>query len=155
MITHQQIQDLISGVIAENDLFIISLDISNSNKIRLLIDSMKGIQLDECIKVNRAIEEGLDREIEDFELEVSSPGLDAPFRVKQQYDKSIGQDVEIITKEGVKIQGKLLSAGDNTFRIEAQKTVKAEGKKRKQTIIETLEFAYDQVSKIRVYFTFK
>ncbi len=154
MITQAKILALIDSLMTENEFFVVSLDISASNKIRLLIDSMKGVQIDDCVKLSRAIEHGLDREVEDFELEVSSSGLDAPFKVRQQYNKNIGREVEVIQKDGQKIRGLLLIANENSFCIEADKRTKVEGKKRKQLIKEKIDLAYDEVSKVRVVISF-
>jgi ribosome maturation factor RimP len=154
MITQARILGLIDSLIVDNELFVVSLEISLSNKIRLLVDSLKGIQIDDCVRLSRAIEQGLDREIEDFELEVSSAGLDAPFRVKQQYDKNIGREVDVIRRDGQKIQGKLLSANENSFSIEASRSVKVEGKKKKQISKENIELAYNEVSKVKVNIIF-
>jgi ribosome maturation factor RimP len=103
---------------------------------------------------SRAIENSLDRDTEDFELEVSSPGLDAPFKVKEQYLKNIGRKVEVLLKDGHTYKGILLDYGFNNFSVEITKRVRIEGKKKKQTIKEKVEFLYDQVSKVRVVITF-
>jgi ribosome maturation factor RimP len=154
MITQTKIQGLIGDLLEENEFFIVSLEVNTSNKIRLLIDSMKGIQIEDCVKVSRAIEHNLDRETEDFELEVSSPGLDAPFKVKEQYLKNIGRQVEVILKDGHTYKGLLVSANSDNFSVEITKLLRVEGKKRKQTIKEKVEFVFDEVSKVRVLITF-
>jgi ribosome maturation factor RimP len=154
MISQAKILGLIESLINTQKFFIVSLDINQSNKIRLLIDSMSGVQIDDCVKVSRAIEQGLNRETEDFELEVSSPGLDAPFRVKEQYLKNIGNPVEVFLKDGHTYQGTLIHADEKKFSIEMEKEIKSEGKKKKLKIKENVVFVYDEISKVKAVIKF-
>jgi ribosome maturation factor RimP len=148
MITKEKIFELIRGLIEAKDVFIVVLDINTSNKITLVIDSMKGVGLDDCIEFSKAIESGLDREIEDFELEVSSAGLGTPFKVLQQYYKNIGKEIEIILKSGIKLKGKLLDVNESALIIEELKRAKIEGKKKKQLLMENNRFNFDDISKV-------
>ncbi len=149
MISKEKILGLIEGLLAEKKFFLVSLDIGPSNNIRLVVDSTMGIQISECVQLSRAIEQGLNRDSEDFDIEVSSPGLGTPFKIREQYDKNIGKAVEVISKEGQKIKGILILVDDNSFSIEQEKKIKIEGKKKKQIIKEKINFAYNNVSKVR------
>ena len=82
----------------DSNSFIVDITVSKENRIRIFIDSFKDIKIEDCVIISQCIENKLDRDIEDFELEVSSAGLDHPFRVKKQYVKNIGKKVEIIKK---------------------------------------------------------
>ena len=156
MIAKERIYGLIRDLLNEdNDVFVVSLDVSSGNKITLLIDSMKGIKVDDCVKFSRAIEFGLNREEEDFELEVSSPGVGLPFRIQKQYLKNIGRDVEVLLKSGALLRGKLSDAGESEFSIDAEIKVKTENKKKKKLIIEQKTVAYDEVNKVSVVLKFK
>ena len=95
MIEKEQILELIKDLVDEKEYFIVQLDISKTNKISLFVDSIKGININECVELSRKIERGLSREKEDFEVIVSSPGLDSPFKVPQQYTKNIGREVKV------------------------------------------------------------
>jgi len=148
MIVKEKIFDLIRHLLEEKDVFIVSLEVSIANKISLVIDSMKGVGIEDCIKFSRAIESGLDREIEDFELEVSSAGLGTPYKVLQQYYKNIGKEIEVVLKSGIKISGKLLEVNDSGIVVENQKRAKIEGKKKKQLVIENKGFTFDELSKV-------
>lgn len=148
MIGKEKILELIKDLIEEKDHFIVQLDVNKANSISLLVDNMKGIQINECIELSRAIENGLDRETEDFELVVSSPGLGLPFKVVQQYLKNIGREVKGALNDGRKFQGKLVEADDNGFDIEEMKKIRIEGKKKKQTVIEKNRFLFDDVSDV-------
>ena len=155
MITKENIQEIISDIIKEKEAFIVDININPSNKINILIDSIKGFTIDDCVEVSRLVESKLDRDTEDFELEVSSAGLSEPFKVIEQYKKNIGKDVETITKGGIKIKGVLSNVTEKEFEIEESKMVKVEGKKKKQNVIEKHQLAYDQVKSTKIIIKFK
>ncbi|MGD2033724.1 MAG: ribosome assembly cofactor RimP [Bacteroidales bacterium] len=154
MIEKEKILELINDLIEERDHFIVRLDISTGNSISLLVDNMKGIRVNECVEISRAIERGLDREKEDYDLTVSSPGLDAPFRVLQQYTKNIGREVKVLWKDGRKMTGKLIEANENAFMIEEKKKVKVEGKKKKQTVVQNHSILLNDVKEVKVVIKF-
>ncbi len=154
MITIQQIRDFVSGYLKETELFEVDISVSSGNNITVLIDSMKGINIDDCVKLNRAIESNFDRTVEDFELEVSSPGLSLPFKVWQQYIKNLGHTVEVVYKNGLKISGKMVSAKDNTISLEVQKKIKPEGKKRPELVIELINISLEEVKSTKVVINF-
>jgi ribosome maturation factor RimP len=149
MISKENILNVIKDLLKEKEIFLVSLDVSASNNIRLIIDSMKGVTLNECAQLSRAIENGLNRDRENFNIEVTSPGLGTPFKVREQYVKNIGEEVEVILKTGQKVNGLLIQTDDNDFVIEQDKKVRIEGKKKKQPIKERINFAYDDVSKVK------
>jgi len=140
---------VIKDLLKEKEIFLVSLDINASNNIRLVIDSMKGVTLSECVQLNRAIEKGLNRNHEDFNIEVTSPGLGTPFKVREQYVKNIGKEVEVILKTGQKVNGMLIQTDDNNFIIEQDKQVRIEGEKKMQRIKERVSFFYGAVSKVK------
>lgn len=124
------------------------------NKIVVLVDSMAGVSIDDCSRLSRVIEQHLNRDVEDFELEVSSPGLTRPFKVIQQYTKNIGKEVETLLKNGQKVSGKLLSVEDKGFALEVQKKTKPEGKKRPVMIAEKQSFTFDEVKATNIVINF-
>lgn len=154
MIKKDKILGLIKDLVEERNHFIVQLDVNSGNSIRLLADNIKGIQIKECVELSRAIENGLDREEEDFELVVSSPGLDTPLVVVQQYIKNIGREVKGTLNDGQKFQGKLIAADEIGFDIEEKKKIRIEGKKKKQTIIEKNNFLFDNVSEAKLVIKF-
>ena len=115
----------------KEDHFLIDLTVSNSNQINVFIDSMNGLPISECILYSKLIESEFDREIDDYELSVSSGGLDLSFTVDQQFEKNLNNEVEVITKDGLKHMGILLSYSENNFSIEYEVKELQEGKKRK------------------------
>ena len=109
MITTESIIELVEQHIQGTDIFLVEVAVKPGNTIRVHVDRPEGIPIDQCVKISRYLNEQLDRDVEDFSLEVSSPGLGAAFKVKQQYDRNTGRDIEVLLQDGVKIKGKLLS----------------------------------------------
>ena len=96
-----------------------------------------------------------DREVEDYELEVGSAGLTSPFKVRGQYEKNIGNEVEVLSRDGRKLHGVLTEVGETTFTIEIEKKVKPEGAKRPVVVTEPIEFGYDAVKSVKYLINFK
>lgn len=100
MIEKKKIEELIAEELAETDRFLVELNINNANHIEVFIDSDKLVGIDHCVELSRHIESNLDREEQDFFLNVSSAGLDLPLRKKRQYLKHIGQLLKIKFTDG-------------------------------------------------------
>lgn len=155
MITKEKIEEIIADTVKEKNAFIVDIKVSSSNKINIEIDSEEGFTIEDCVEVSRLIESELDREEEDFELEVASAGLSEPFKVIQQYQKNLGKDVETLTRGGIKIKGVLLNVTEEGFEIEESKMVKVEGKKKKQPVTEKHWFDFDDVKSTTIIIKFK
>ncbi len=96
--------------ISGTDLFLVEAKVGSSNDfINIEIDSASGVDIDTCARITRRIEEVFDREAEDYSLEVGSAGLTSPFKVRRQYEKNVGNDVEVLTSDGRKLHGVLES----------------------------------------------
>ncbi|MFA8435707.1 MAG: ribosome assembly cofactor RimP [Marinifilaceae bacterium] len=145
MIDKKIVQEIIDKEIAETDLYLVELNVSTDNTISVMVDAMEGVNIETCIKLSRAIEQHFDREEEDFELQVSSAGIGQAFKVLQQYHKNIGRHVEVLSTEGLKTKGKLLTVSESGFDVEIEEMVKVEGKKKKQLVVSTKHFDFDQV----------
>jgi ribosome maturation factor RimP len=148
MITTSQIKTLIEQWPKEEDLFLVDLAVKPGNKIVVLIDRIGGLNITDCVELSRHIEGSLDREQEDFELSVSSPGADAPFKVLKQYEKNIGRKVSITTKDNEVMVGKLLKLEGNSIEIDPEK-----GKKLKTNLSSIIEI--NNIKEIRVIISFK
>ena len=107
MITNETITTLVEQHIQGTDIFLVEVVVKQGNAIRVHVDRPEGISIDACVKISRFLNEQLDRDEEDYSLEVSSPGLTASFRVKQQYEKNIGRTVAIHLVDGDRMEGKL------------------------------------------------
>ena len=116
------------------------------------IDNDEGVDIDECVKISKHIEESLDREVEDFELEVGSAGLTSPFKILRQYQKNIGNPVEVLSRKGEKMSGTLKSADADKFTVTIIKKEKPEGAKRKMDIAHDIDFGYDDVKYVKYKF---
>jgi len=154
MIDKKIVREVVEKEIAGTDLFLVDLGVSTGNAISVMIDSMVGVPISTCIELSRAIEKNFDREIEDFELQVASAGIGQPFQVIQQYHKNIEKEVEVLTKEGIKLKGKLLTVGENAIKIEVEEKIKVEGKKKKQIVQKIHSFTFDQIKSTKDIITF-
>jgi ribosome maturation factor RimP len=150
MIEKNKIEKLVNEFIKGTGFFLVAVKVSSSNRIIVLVDTMNGITIDECATLHRQLEKSLDNNNEDFELQVSSPGLDTPFGVIEQYYKNEGEKVEVIDIEGGKVAGKLRNVTSGGFELETEFKVK--GKTRE---IKEISYNFDQVKSTRVVLTIK
>ena len=155
MIDKAKLIDVINASIEGSELFLVDVTVSRDNNIVVEIDSMDSVSIDDCANLTRAIESNFDREVEDYELEVGSAGLTSPFKVKQQYDKYMGEEVEVLTKDGKKLKVTLKEAGDETFTVGISKKVKPEGAKRPVEVIEDETFNYSEIKYTKYLIQFK
>jgi len=155
MISTQQVEELIKDKLEEKDFFIVELDIAAGNSISLEIDSLDGVNIKDCIDFSKTIEGSLDREEEDFELHVSSAGLDKPLRVKKQYVKNIGKEISVVKIEGKKIKGELIEVDDEAIVVGYSYKEKIEGRKKKQTIVKQEKILFDNIKETTIIISFK
>ncbi len=154
MITIEKIKKSAEEKIAESANFIVDIRISPGNNITILLDNDAGISISDCVAMSRHIESELDRETEDFELNVMSPGLTEPFKIIRQYKKNIGKQVEVLTKENKKVIGKLLSVTDEGIVLETKSKEREENKKAKQTIINNIKLTFNQIKQTKIVISF-
>lgn len=154
MIDRAKIEELIQEMLSETEVFVVDIQIKPGNQIKVYIDEPEGISIDLCVQFSRAIEFGLDRELEDFALQVSSPGLSEPLKVHQQYRKQIGQSLKVSTIDGKKITGDLLSADESGIEVNAEIKVKVEGSKKKATEIQLIKLEYNEIKTAKVNLVF-
>lgn len=152
MITKEVIQKIVEEKLSDS-MFIVDVTVGLSNSISVVIDSDHGLSIEKCIEMSRHIEHQFDRDVEDFSLEVSSPGLTQPFKVLRQYQKNLGKEVEVVTVKGEKLAGVLTAAGDNGFTIETAINKKTDGKKTVE--IRTVEFSFQEIKTVKPVITFK
>jgi ribosome maturation factor RimP len=155
MIDKTHIRQLTEAFIEDSDHFITDIRVSPDNGIVVEIDSFSAVDIDYCAELNRYIESQLDREAEDFDLEVGSAGLGYPFKVVQQYVKNIGNEVEVLTRDGKKLTGILKAADNKNFTVVITKQVKPEGAKRKITVEEDTTFTYEEIKHTKYLIRFK
>jgi len=126
-------------------MYLIDVLVNPGNTIVVEFDRDAGVTIDDCVALSKHIESKLDREVEDFELEVGSASITQAFKVLRQYKKNIGNNVEILTKSGKKLYGILKEADENKIIVTIEKQIKPEGAKRKVTVEEELTFQYDEL----------
>ncbi|MFZ5939166.1 MAG: ribosome assembly cofactor RimP [Bacteroidota bacterium] len=156
MIVKEKVEGLVMDFIGERDLFLVEVQVRPGNQLTVLVDSPAGIPVDTCVELSRFLNEKMDREEEDYALEVSSPGLGSPLKVAQQYLKNLGREVEVVLGNGEKIKGKLLSLEGNRITVEAVMRIADPGnpkKKRKET--EEKSWTLDDIKTTRVIVSFK
>jgi ribosome maturation factor RimP len=134
MISEEKIRGLIEEKIVDTDKFIVNVTVHTNNKIIVLIDGYGGVGIESCIQISKYIEGALDREEEDFELEVSSAGLEAPFLVEEQYKKSLGKEVKVITEEGKKVEGVLAEISEEGIVVKYEEKQRLEGRRKRVTV---------------------
>lgn len=154
MIDKAKLRDFVEKQLEGSDYFLVDLAVSPANEIKIEIDSTGNVDIDYCVALTRAIEEEFPRDDEDYELEVGSAGFTSPFKVRKQYEKNIGNKVEIVTRDGRKLHGVLTAVGDDDFTVETIVKVRPEGAKRpvEQTQEET--FPYAGVKSVKYEFEF-
>jgi ribosome maturation factor RimP len=145
-----KIEKSVTEFIRGTGLFLVAVKVSNSNRITVLADKKEGITIEECAMLHRHIEKDLDRDAEDFELQVSSPGLDTPFVVIEQYYRNEGRKVTVVDSEGLKYTGILKNVTKGGFDLETEIKVKGKGKE-----IKDLPFNFDQIKTVKAVLTIK
>jgi len=150
MIDRDKIEKSVHEFISGTGLFLVAVKVSSSNRITILADKKEGITIDECAEIHRHIEKTLDRDVEDFELQVSSPGLEMPFGVIEQYYKNEGCKVTVTDNEGEKYSGILKNVTIGGFDLETEVKIKGKGREIKE-----IPFNFDQVKTTKAVITIK
>lgn len=155
MIDNSLIKTLALKYLEDKECFLVDVNVSADNRIVVEIDSDTSVSIDFCIAMSRYIESELNRDVEDFELEVGSSGLTEPFKLVRQYVKNIGNEVEVLTADGRKLKGLLTDATEDYFLLETERDVKLEGAKRKTRIKEEEKFNYQDIKYTKYLIRFK
>ncbi len=132
MIKETYITDLANECLKETNRFIVRLTVSSDNLINVFIDGEEGVTIAHCIELSRHIEHQLDREEEDFELRVSSAGIDEAFVDFREYKKNIDKAIEVVLEDNTKVRGLLKSATESNIELAVE--VKSGKKKSKKMV---------------------
>ena len=130
MIDKNLVKEIVGEWLTDKDYFLVDVEVSHDNRVVVEIDHADGVWIEDCVELSRFIEDRLDRDDEDFDLEVGSAGLGQPFKVAQQYVNHIGKEVEVLTLDGKKLKGILKSVDGEQFVVTVEEKVRVEGKKR-------------------------
>ena len=157
------IEEKINHLLAEKfqeehfkDCFLVGTELHTNNKLEVYIDSDSGLSLEKCQKISRYLESFIDEENwlgEKYTLEVSSPGLSRPLKLKRQYKKNIGRSLEITLKDGIVKTAELKEVHEGGIKVEELVVVK-EGKKKKKMVVQT-ELPFEEIKKTLVVISFK
>ena len=131
--------------------FLVEISVKPTNNIKVFVDADHGAAIDQLTKINRALYKWVEENLfpnGDFSIEVSSPGLDEPLKLDRQYLKNIGRMVEIVLKNGLKKEGKLISVSENEIVIEEET-----GKGKKKEVIQHIILKEEiKTTKVQVKF---
>jgi len=148
MIEKQKIILLLNEWLNEEQ-FVVDVKISQDNQICIVLDSDKGLNINDCVSASKYVESHLDREKEDFELMIISAGINQPLKFPRQYIKNIGKKMDVKLSDGQKFTGILKAADDNGFDIETASKEKIEGKKNKQMVTRLHNFSYEEIKTVK------
>jgi ribosome maturation factor RimP len=148
MITENTIRGLVEEKLEESDIFLVSVKVLPSNRIKVFVDSVGGLNVKDCVAVSRHIEGSLDREKEDFELEVSSPGLSEPFQHPLQYRKNVGREIKVTIANGESVKGELMAFEGDSITIQPEK-------KKKKEQVEPVKILLTDIIEAKTVISFK
>ena len=138
-----------------SDMFVVDCTITPDNTIDLTIDSDTSVSIDACAMINRAISDTFNRDEEDYQLTVASAGIGEPLRLVRQYQKLVGESIEVLLKSGVKILATLDEVSEETITISYDEAVVVEGKKKKQMQRTTHTYSFDEIKWAKEYLDYK
>ncbi|MEO9512701.1 MAG: ribosome assembly cofactor RimP [Flavobacteriaceae bacterium] len=150
----EKVASLLNKALEENpSLFLIDFTVGRDNTIRVVLDGDEGINLQDCMNVSRAIEHNLDREEEDFSLEVTSAGAASPLELPRQYKKNIGRKLKVRTGEE-ELEGNLTNATADSITIEWKAREPKPVGKGKVTVQKKRDIAFSDINEAKVIIKF-
>lgn len=155
MIEEEKVKELVNSKIEGSDIFLVDVHVAPANAIRVHVDTIEGVTIEACAELSRWLSGELDLIDENHSLEVSSPGLGAPLVLKQQYQKNIGRDVEVIFNDGKKKKGRLLEVDDSGILMEVkEKQLSTGSQKKKKDVLVQKQFQFAEIKSTKVVITF-
>ncbi|TGX84178.1 ribosome assembly cofactor RimP [Palleniella muris] len=155
MINKETVRTLVNEWLKEKEYFLVDVEVTPDDRIVVEIDHKDGVWIEDCAQLSRFLEENLNRDEEDYELEVGSAGLGQPFKVVQQYINCIGEEVEVLRKDGKKHTGILKSVDEPKFVVTVKEKKRLEGQKRPQMVETDIEFDMNEVKHTKYVLKFK
>lgn len=149
-----KIRELSALAIADEGGFLVDLKVSQDNHIMVFADHKDGISLKQLAKISRSIEEHFDREDEDFQIDVSSPGLSEPLKIKEQYEKNVGRDVKVTLSDGKIHKGLLEEFVDDKLKLSWKERVPKEIGKGKMTVTRELVIPLENIKETKLEIRF-
>lgn len=155
MIEKAVVTQLVEEHLQASNSYLVDVAIKPGNYIVVEIDSDDSVSIDDCVALSQYIEAHLDRDVEDYELEVGSAGITSPFKVLRQYQKNIGNEVEMLLKSGSKKVGVLTAVDIAGATISVEKKVKPEGAKRPVMVTEEENYPFEEIKYTKYLIRFK
>ena len=155
MIEKGNVAHLAEEWLACSDCYLVDTIVNSDNQIVVEIDHDVAVGIDDCVALSRYIEERLDRNVEDYALEVGSAGVGVPFKIVRQYIKNRGNEVEMLLTNGMKLKGILQSVDESGVTISITRRIPAKGSKRKETFTEDQTYRYDEIKYTKNIIRFK
>jgi len=150
----EKVESLLNKALEERpSLFLIDFTVGGDNTIKVVLDGDKGVSLQDCMDVSRAIEHNLDREEEDFSLEVASAGAASPMRLPRQYTKNIGRQLKVRTN-GQELEGTLVETSENNITLEWKAREPKPTGKGKVTVQKREQIAFSDIQEAKVILKF-
>lgn len=149
MITKEDVLAIVKDKVEADGNFIVEVSVGPSNEIRVVVDSENGIPISYCEEIDALIETKLDRDKEDYSLEVSSAGICTELKVYGQFRKNIGNKVEVTMPNGAWVRGVLVDADELGFDVETEEKRKVEGEKKKQIFKTVTHYALSDVKMVK------
>jgi ribosome maturation factor RimP len=147
MIDVKHIEQLVNQKLSSTDYYLLDCTVSRDNQIVVILDGDTDVSIDKCMEVSRYLEASLDREREDFELQVTSYGADMPLTNMRQYRKYLNRPVKIINMDDEKMQGILLQVDEQKITLEPIIPPKKKGQKPKKG--EPVEIHFETINEIK------
>jgi ribosome maturation factor RimP len=154
VISPEYIKNIAEEQLKGTPLFVTAIKIGSDNQISIAIDGDNGVKIDDCVSLSRAIEKSLDREKEDFSLDVTSNGATTPLLMPRQYKRHVGRDLEVKLLDGGKTEGRLVAADDTGITLEQQLRENKPVGKGKITVTRQTALKYDEIREARIKLKF-
>ena len=152
---NQKVEDFLSLVLKQySNIFLVDLKISNDKSIKIILDGDKEVNVKDCIDISRSMEGALDRDQEDFSLEVASAGVGSPLKFPRQYHKNLGRKLEVISTEGLKFEGDLTHVKEDAIELQWKHRETKRIGKGKVTVTKKKTILFDEISQAKVMIKF-
>ena len=155
MINKDVVKTFVEEWLQGNDYFLVDIIFGADDRIVIEIDHADGVWIEDCAELSRFLQEKLGDDLGDYELEVGSAGLGQPFKVEQQYRNHIGDEVEVLQQDGIKLKGILKAVEGSEFTITVQEKQHLEGKKRPVIVDVDKTYSMDEVKSVKYLLAFK
>jgi ribosome maturation factor RimP len=151
MITESKLVKMIDAHLAGGAVFLVDIIVKPGNQISVFIDGDHRVNVETCRELSHFMNESLDRDAEDYDLTVSSAGIDRPLKLPRQYKKNIGNSLDVITKTGDKLSGVLLKSDETGIEMEIPPVKKS----KKETEVKIVSLKFDDIKSAKEVITFK